>query len=335
MISIIVPVYKAEKFIHRCVDSILNQTYQDIELVLVDDGSPDDCPSICDEYAQKDMRVKVIHKANGGVSTARNAGLEVATGEYITFVDSDDFIESEAYQRMMECVECYGCDLVVCDCIKDYPTHSDIYTHNVRGGFYDKNQMKEEYYPQLLITKEIEYPITISNCVCLFKASVCNVPALNYIKDVRYSEDWFFGAQVALRANTMYYMKGQAFYHYVMNDESATHKFVSDKWEDYKLLHTHIKNYFSTYKYYDFTLQIDLCLFFLLSNAIGNIVSAKLNNNKKKELIVDILRTESVKEMFSRIEIRKLNVNLKRKIVACVYKYRIGVAFYIRYFEKN
>lgn len=94
-ISVIVPVYKVEKFIYRCVDSILNQTFSDFELILVDDGSPDSCPQICDEYAKKDSRIVVIHKENGGLSSARNAGLDKAVGEWISFIDSDDWIHKD------------------------------------------------------------------------------------------------------------------------------------------------------------------------------------------------------------------------------------------------
>lgn len=101
-ISVIVPVYNVEKYIHKCVDSILNQTYQNIEVILVDDGSPDACGSICDEYAKNDSRVIVVHKENGGLSDARNAGLDIATGEYIAFVDSDDWIEPDAYEYLIK-----------------------------------------------------------------------------------------------------------------------------------------------------------------------------------------------------------------------------------------
>lgn len=96
-LSIIVPVYKVEPYLHRCVDSILAQTFTDFELILVDDGSPDNCGAICDEYAAKDSRILVIHKENGGLSDARNAGLDIAKGEYIGFVDSDDYISPQMY----------------------------------------------------------------------------------------------------------------------------------------------------------------------------------------------------------------------------------------------
>lgn len=95
MISVIVPIYKAEKYIHRCIDSILAQSYTDFELLLIDDGSPDNCGAICDEYAAKDSRIRVFHKENGGVSSARNLGLDNAQGEYITFCDADDYVGTE------------------------------------------------------------------------------------------------------------------------------------------------------------------------------------------------------------------------------------------------
>ena len=102
LISVIVPIYNVEKYLRRCVDSILNQTYKNLEVVLVDDGSPDACPAICDEYAQKDKRIKVVHKQNGGVSSARNTGLDFATGDYIAFVDRDDYIEVDNEATIVE-----------------------------------------------------------------------------------------------------------------------------------------------------------------------------------------------------------------------------------------
>ena len=100
LISVIVPVYKVEPYLNKCIESIVNQTYKNLEIILVDDGSPDNCPAICDSWAEKDSRIKVIHKENGGLSDARNAGMVHATGEYIAFVDSDDYIDPEMYQSL-------------------------------------------------------------------------------------------------------------------------------------------------------------------------------------------------------------------------------------------
>ena len=120
-VSIIVPIYKVESYLHQCVDSILEQTFEDFEVILVDDGSPDGCPAICDEYAEKDSRVRVIHKENGGVSSARNAGLNAAQGKYIAFVDPDDFIHRDMFQLLLEKAEESNADIVMCNFDTYYP----------------------------------------------------------------------------------------------------------------------------------------------------------------------------------------------------------------------
>lgn len=102
LISVIVPVYKVEPYLDECVQSLVNQTYRNLEIILVDDGSPDNCPAMCDNWAKKDKRIKVIHKENGGLSSARNAGLDSASGDYVGFVDSDDFIESDMYEKLLD-----------------------------------------------------------------------------------------------------------------------------------------------------------------------------------------------------------------------------------------
>ena len=121
IISVIVPVYKVEEYLDECVKTIVDQTYTRMEIILVDDGSPDRCPQMCDEWAKRDSRIKVIHKANGGLSDARNAGLDICTGDYIAFVDSDDWIKPDMYQKMLEAIEEENADLCACNIISCYP----------------------------------------------------------------------------------------------------------------------------------------------------------------------------------------------------------------------
>ena len=113
-VSIIVPVFNVEKYIDECINSLLSQTHKDIEIILVDDESPDNCPKICDDYAMKDDRIKVLHKKNGGLSDARNAGIEIATGDYIMFVDSDDYITDDMVEQLLFVVDVSGMDIAAC-----------------------------------------------------------------------------------------------------------------------------------------------------------------------------------------------------------------------------
>ena len=115
LVSVIIPIYNVAKYLPKCVDSVLAQTYQNLEIILIDDGSTDGSGKICDEYAAKDNRIRVIHQPNSGVSAARNAGLDVAGGEYIGFVDPDDYIHPKMYQTLLECIENSRADIAMCD----------------------------------------------------------------------------------------------------------------------------------------------------------------------------------------------------------------------------
>jgi len=130
-LSIIVPVYKVEKYLDRCIQSILGQSFSDFELILVDDGSPDSCGEKCEEWAKKDSRIKVIHKKNGGLSDARNAGIDIAQGEYIGFVDSDDYIKPDMFEVLIHNIEAFDADISICGYI-------DVYANGCRNESLDK-----------------------------------------------------------------------------------------------------------------------------------------------------------------------------------------------------
>lgn len=172
LISIVVPIYKVEKYIHRCIDSILDQTFTDFELILVDDGSPDNCGKICDEYAEKDSRIHVIHKENGGLSDARNAGIdwvfEHSNSEWISFIDSDDWIHPKYLEALYNAVKETGCEISICgyeETTGDSPKVDDsklqaesvntedfFCEHNVNavvawGKLYKKELFREIRYP--------------------------------------------------------------------------------------------------------------------------------------------------------------------------------------------
>ena len=330
LLSVIVPVYKVEAYLDDCVKSILSQIYAELELILVDDGSPDRSGAMCDEWAARDSRVRVIHKPNGGVCSARNAGLDAAKGDYIAFVDSDDWLDPGMYAAMMAKVREYGSDVVMCDCVKEFPEGSRLYTHDIRPGFYDRAALETEYFPHLLIMENVEYPATISNCLLLFRRELAK--DVRYLTGVRYSEDLLFGAQLLYRANSFCYLKGQSFYHYRMNPTSATHKFVPDKWNDYLKLHAGIRASFGCCADFDFSHQIDLCLLFFLYNAVGDLYGAPLARREKKRMILKILGCPQVRELFGRLDIAKLPIPAKQKLITYLYRFRVGIPALIRYY---
>lgn len=174
MISVVVPIFKVEKYLVDCVESIINQTYKDLEIILVDDGSPDNCGKMCDDYAIKDSRVKVIHKANGGLSDARNAGICAAHGEYITFVDSDDFLDENMIEYLYTAIRKNNVDIACCqrqeinECGKLLKSKRKYNTLVINGNeecmheFLSNPQMDTVAWGKLYVTSmfdDIRYPV--------------------------------------------------------------------------------------------------------------------------------------------------------------------------------
>ena len=215
--SIIVPVYKVEKYLSECVESILSQTFTDFELILVDDGSPDNCPIICDEYARQDERIKVIHKENGGISSARNAGIDFANGKYIIFCDSDDYYCSENYfAHMYDMLKKREVDMVFCrynklvngkltavlpfDCSridglcdddliyylsKNDQIDSSAWSKCIRTEFLVKNKL---FFVQGLVSEDVEWM-----CRCLQQIkTVAFLPNIAYCYRIRRGGDYIY-----------------------------------------------------------------------------------------------------------------------------------------------
>jgi len=172
-ISVIVPVYDVEAYMPRCIDSILSQTHKDLEIILVNDGSPDNCPKMCDEYATKDSRIKVVHKKNGGLASARNAGMKIATGNYISFVDSDDWIEPTMYSDLLNVSLNQNCDYVGCSVQIHVSCSASIdvgYSTQIRGGASGQTKFLtlNEYFLEFLDGKAF---VTAWSRLC--KREVC------------------------------------------------------------------------------------------------------------------------------------------------------------------
>ena len=146
LVSVIIPIYKVEPYIHECVESVINQTYKNLEIILVDDGSPDNCPKICDEYALKDSRIKVIHKENGGLSDARNAGMKIATADYWSFVDSDDVCHPQMIEVLMKPIlEDNGLKMSTCTHTKTIEKWNDKFEYTVKK-MSALDYMRVDYY---------------------------------------------------------------------------------------------------------------------------------------------------------------------------------------------
>jgi glycosyltransferase involved in cell wall biosynthesis len=223
-VSIIVPVYNAEQYLDRCIESILSQTFSDFELILVDDGSYDNCPAICDNYAAQDKRVKVIHKNNGGVSTARNQGIEIAAGDYLMFIDSDDYVDANMLEIMLNSADDFPDYIVTGLCMETYEQGE-----MVRCDQY-KMPLKRYSVRTLFEALNNEYVLI---CICgpwckLFKNKIIGENSIRFCEQMTLGEDTYFNLNYLEHCNSIISIDRE-FYHYVRdNKESLFSKYHSN-----------------------------------------------------------------------------------------------------------
>lgn len=210
LISIIVPIYNVEKYLPCCLDSILAQTYQNLEIILVDDGSPDGCGAICDAYASRDSRIKVVHQANGGVAAARNAGLDRATGDYIGFVDPDDWIEPTMYEVMMHHITKENCDGAACSSLEE-----SFAGTKVRERF-DYHVLHQPELTRVIVEEEIR--------ASLVRTLVTHEAwdQVRFSPETRSGEDFEVFPHLFLRCESLVFLP-DLLYHWRMQAHSITH----------------------------------------------------------------------------------------------------------------
>ena len=214
-VSIIVPVYNVEKYLPHCVEGILAQTYTDWELLLVDDGSPDDCGKLCDTYAAKDSRIRVFHKENGGVSSARNLGLDNAKGDWITFVDSDDWIAKDTFECCLNIIS--GENSLVNDVIR-FEMESVGGEESVHSAL--KYMTKTEY-----VSRIVSRSTTLGVCGGLYRKDLFDKTNIRFDEALISGEDWLVLLSLVIHAKSIAFINKPLYFYFKDNSTSCTYKF--------------------------------------------------------------------------------------------------------------
>lgn len=326
-LSIVVPVYNVEKYLARCLDSLLQQTYKEIEIILVNDGSTDTSPQICDRYSDLDDRVIVIHKTNGGLSSARNAGLNAAKGDYLGFVDSDDDVEIDMFEKLVNIIEEQNVDFVMCDYIRILDNGSRyLKTTKLASGRYDKKRIIEEIFPNLIMGNDLNYGPLLSVWHCLYRTDFLRENNIRFDEEIKWSEDNIFSAEVGLNANSFYYQKGLALYHYYQNEGSISNSYRPGAWDIYRKMNDHLHLKFDGVKNYDFSRQLDLHLIYYACNCLQQ--ASHLTPESGRSYIREILSNKDLKHA---LMLRPgPSVSLKLLIQLTLMKYQLAdLMFYL------
>ncbi len=312
LISVIVPVYNVEEYIEKCIDSIISQTFKNLEIILVDDGSPDNCGKICDEYAKKDNRIKVLHKENGGVSFARNIGLQNATGNWITFVDSDDWIENDYIEQLLKIGKQDNVDVILCGYNRiNNTTKQEI---NATGG-------KEKYNHSEYLIKTLNPQTGFGFChMKLIKRDAIN--GLIFDEKLVVGEDALFNIQLSKNIKKAVFYK-KALYNYRNNANSVVKKYDDNYAKKYLESMKKCKEYITS-NYTDFTIiqnYYNYVAYHIMLVAVNYCFHPENNNKHKIKLLKEICNYDIFKEgiLNSNFE----NISLTRKVTLFTLKHKL------------
>lgn len=328
MISVIVPVYKVEKYLDRCILSLVNQTYTDLEIILVDDGSPDNCPQKCEEWVKKDNRIKVIHKKNEGLGYARNTGMEIATGEWITFVDSDDYVHLFTYELCMKKLLKSQADVCF------FSSTTVIHDRKLENKFIFPNTLEGDEIRKELLPKcfgrydEDRYDLG-SACMGIYKKSLIDENNINFVSErMLISEDNVFITEICYVARKIVFLN-EPFYFYCMNDTSLSHSYRADRYEKIviyyenrleKIKELNLGNEALTRAGINYWSLVIGCL-------KQEIKSSKINFKQKIGRIRQICVNEITKKLICKSILK--HVNLPQKILLFLMKKRLYYLIYI------
>ncbi|MBR2861883.1 MAG: glycosyltransferase family 2 protein [Clostridia bacterium] len=330
LFSIIVPIYNVEKYIKNCIESVLTQSCADFELILVDDGSPDGCPAICDEFAKSDARIKVIHKQNGGLVSARQAGIKVAQGEYIINLDGDDALCPDALASAQKIIAETNADIISFAHKRLLNGEiSEVQTDLIPEGFFNKEQIKEHIYPKLLSDKNMEHFFYFL-WGRAFKKELILPHQLAVNPAISLGEDLSCIVPCFLDANTVF-VSNFPFYLYTIRNDSISTDFKTQQITQIQDVILSLKK-IENNKPVDFEEQISryscfMCFAILAAAAEGN----HFNSLKK---ITELINSSIHKEEIKKARFERLSAK-SRIAIFLMQKNALGLAFYFLYICKE
>lgn len=327
-ISIIIPVYKVENYLKRCVESARKQTLSDLEIILIDDGSPDKCPKICDDYLHEDSRIKVVHKPNGGLASARNAGLRLATGKYIFFLDSDDWLEKDGMEVLYNVAERYQVDFVKYRAIRTgwpgLPENAPCMVEQIRElseGLYDKKRIIREVYPRLLATSQLTMGAVVGAWGALYRMDFLCKNRLIFYEDVKFSEDLIFSANVVRAAKSFYFIDKPGVYHYFYNPNSISKSFRAGRWDSCKSLIFYCERDFSEDVDYDFSEELHYLKWFCIMLAL-NERKYLPDFAERRDYCKELMRDPIIKQ--TQLKLGTFDISWKQKIMMILVKWKMS-----------
>ncbi len=285
-VSVIVPIYNGDKYIRTCFDSLANQTLSDIQVIMINDGSQDNSEKICLEYAERYPNFEYHYKENGGSASARNVGLENATGEYIGFCDSDDSVEPEMFEKMYLAAKKYDADIVY-NAMKEKEQLKSFPFSVPAPGYYDSDKMLNNIFPELLPhpTKTGTFrSFDWGNWSKLIKRKIVTDNAIRYNNKSRRCEDLCFAFECTTNAKSYYVMEPERLYKYTPSETSKSRHYTKDMWRSISALMHYLTEISEKYSEYDFSENVQYCILYFCVVVIKNEIFGLKDGNQIKRI---------------------------------------------------
>ncbi|WP_205401361.1 glycosyltransferase family 2 protein [Streptococcus lutetiensis] len=337
LVSVIVPVYNVEKYIHRCITSIINQSYSELEIILVDDGSSDSSGLICDEYALKDKRIKVIHKKNGGLGYARNSGLDCATGKYVTFIDSDDYVEQDMIEKLYKDLIGVEADTCIGGFQRVYHNGTFVYENPLSGRVFEKEEILikvlSKMFGQLVNSSSLE----MSVWKVLFSNELIQKYNIRFPSEREFiSEDIIFDTEYYAKANRVV-MSSDVGYYYCDNEDSLTTKYNPNRFDLQVKLYLELIERVKRLKIYEVSIdRLNATLIAVARYSIKLEQKFSFRNGliQSKRNIKEICQNSVLKNAL--ISFKSKNVNFQSRVVNWLIKNNcINFLFGIMFIKNN
>lgn len=328
LLSIVVPAYNTERYLEECVDSIIKQCSSETEIIIVDDGSSDDTPKICDKFIGKHGNLSVIHKENGGSVSARKAGVSVAKGQYITFVDSDDWIEVGYIQRLIEIVKKYSPDLIAVTGHYKVETDGRIiqYWENEKTGLYQRSQLEMDVFPEILYREPYySFGVTPTLWLKIIKKTIVSDCMKDVPDCITMGDDLCVSYPAILKAQTIYFADICGYY-YRMNPTSITHKYDKNSVIKIETLLNYIEKKLGQDTIYNIGTQLDMYAVWIAYLTIISLVLGSEDIHRDLDRAGDLLRNKHViKGLTQKIPLKtkiilKLAINKKTNLLLLTRK---------------
>lgn len=326
LVTVVIPIYNTQQYLNRCIESVINQTYKSLEIILVDDGSPDDCPKICDEWAKRDGRIKVIHKQNQGLGMARNTGIDNATGDYICFFDSDDYIEPDTIEKCVEAASDHNADVVAFGHDDVLPDSTVLATHIPcdESRLVCGKEIVEFLLPMCLSSNVRNYEkwdLSFSAWNKLFSLSVIRNANWRFVSEREIiSEDFYSLTELYCQINRVYLLN-DVLYHYTVNMASLSRSYRPDRFEKIKGFNAAMISLCEKMGIIELLKQpiADVSFGFSIG-AMKQIVAADFSLKHRYSELKRVVRDDTLQQILKTISYKE--VNIKKRMLYSAIKHK-------------